>query len=156
MKLLVLLLSVLALGAAAAATTIGAAARGSATTLDLTSRMTSFRLAVGAKPNGAKPTRPSAGDLGYVAGKLFKGGNPVGRYTGVCAQINGGNQQCTFVLGLPGGQIISTAGYGPGMNVGSTAHEAIVGGTGSYEGAHGQGDDRELGNKGLLHLHLLP
>ena len=41
------------------------------------------------------------------------------------------------------------------MNVGDVAHEAIVGGTGAYEGARGQGDDRELGNKGLLHLHLL-
>ena len=76
--------------------------------------MTSFRLAVGAKAASGKPSRPSAGDLGYVAGKLFKDGKPVGRYTGVCAQLDGGNQQCTFVLGLPDGQIISTAGYGPG------------------------------------------
>lgn len=154
MKRLVLLLSIL-VACAAAATTIGAAAGPPATTLDLTSVMTSFRLAVTAKPAGAKPARPSAGDLGYVTGKLFKAGKPFGRYTGVCAQLNGGNQQCTFVLGLPDGQIISTAGYGPGMNVGNTAHEAIVGGTGAYEGAHGQGDDREIGTKGELHLNLL-
>jgi len=44
---------------------------------------------------------------------------------------------------------------GPGMNVGNTAHVAIVGGTGAYEGADGQGDDRETGSKGQLHLHLL-
>jgi hypothetical protein len=156
MKRLALLISILAACAAAAVATIGAAAgQPAATTLDLTSTMTSFRLAVGPKPTGAKPARPSAGDLGYITGKLFKGGKPFGRYTGVCAQLNGGNQQCTFVLGLPDGQIISTAGYGPGMNVGNTAHEAIVGGTGAYEGAHGQGDDRETGSKGLLHLHLL-
>jgi hypothetical protein len=155
MKRLVLLVSILVACAAAAATTIGAAPSQPATTLDLTSIMTSFRLAVGAKPAGTKPARPSAGDLGYVTGKLFKGGKPFGRYTGVCAQLTGGNQQCTFVLGLPDGQIISTAGYGPGMNVGNTAHEAIVGGTGAYEGAHGQGDDRETGSKGQLHLHLL-
>ena len=135
---------------------VGAAAGQSATTLDLTSSMTSFRLAVGPKPGGGKPTtHPSPGDLGYVTGKLFKAGKPFGRYTGVCAQLNGGNQQCTFVLGLPDGQIITTAGYGPGMNVGNTAHEAIVGGTGAYQGAHGQGDDRETGSTGQLHLHLL-
>ena len=110
-------------------------------------------------PSASSPRRqahpPSPGDLGYVTGKFFKAGKPFGRYTGVCAQLNGGNQQCTFVLGLPDGQIVSTAGYGPGMNVGNTAREAIVGGTGAYEGAHGQGDDRETGNKGQLHLHLL-
>ena len=154
MKRLVLLVSMLGACAAAAATSIGATAGRPATTLDLTSVMTSFRLAVNVRP-GAKTARPSAGDLGYVTGKLFEGGKPFGRYTGVCAQLDGGNQQCTFVLGLPDGQIISTAGYGPGMNVGNTAHEAIIGGTGAYEGAHGQGDDRELGNKGQLHLHLL-
>jgi hypothetical protein len=155
MKRLVLLVSVLVACSVAAVTTIGAAAGQPATPLDLTSTMTSFRLAVGAKPAGAKPAGPSAGDLGYVTGKLFKGGKPFGRYTGVCAQLNGGNQQCTFVLGLPNGQIISTAGYGPGMNVGNTAREAIVGGTGAYEGARGQGDDRETGRKGQLHLQLL-
>ena len=155
MNRLLVLVSILVACAAAAAATVGAAAGQPATTLDLTSIMTSFRLAVGATSAGARPTHPSAGDLGYVTGKLFKGGKPFGRYTGVCAQLNGGNQQCTFVLGLPNGQIISTAGYGPGMNVGNTAHEAIVGGTGAYEGAHGQGDDRETGSKGQLHLHLL-
>jgi hypothetical protein len=155
MKRLVLLMSVLVICAAAAATTIGAAAGLSVTTLDLTSRMTTFRLAVGPKPASGKPTRPSPGDLGYVTGKLFKAGKSLGRYTGVCAQLNGGNQQCTFVLGLPDGQIITTAGYGPGMNVGNTAHEAIVGGTGAYEGARGQGDDRESGSMGYLHLQLL-
>lgn len=156
MKRLVLVMFVLVACATAAATTIGAAAGQLATTLDLTSSMTSFRLAVGPKPATGKPTHPAPGDLGYITGKLFKIGKPFGRYTGVCAQLNGGNQQCTFVLGLPDGQIITTAGYGPGMNTGNTAHEAIVGGTGAYEGAHGQGDDRETGHGGQLHLHLLP
>lgn len=156
MKRLVLLTSVLVAGAAAAATTIGAEADQQTNTLNLTSRMTSFRLAVGPKPASGKPAHPAPGDLGYVTGDLFMRGKPFGRYTGVCAQLNGGNQQCTFVLGLPDGQIITTAGYGPGMNVGNTAHEAIVGGTGAYEGAHGQGDDRETGSTGQLHIHLLP
>jgi hypothetical protein len=136
---------------AAAAAGLAGAAGQPQTTLDLTGVMTSFRLAVDAKPTG-----PSAGDLGYVSGKLFKAGKSVGRYTGVCAQFTAGNQQCTFVLGLPDGQIISTAGYGPDMNVGKTAHEAIVGGTGAYEGARGQADDREVSATKLeLKLHLL-
>jgi hypothetical protein len=43
------------------------------------------------------------------------------------------------------------------MNVGNTAHEAIVGGTGAYEGARGQADDREVSATKLeLKLHLLP
>ena len=160
MKRLILPASILAAAAAAAAitaaTSVGAATSQPATTLDLISTMTSFRLAVGPKPTNGKPTRPSPGDLGYITGKLFNAGKPSGRYTGVCAQLNGGNQQCTFVLGLPNGQIITTAGYGPGMNTGNTAHEAITGGTGAYQGAHGQGDDRETSTGGQLHLHLLP
>ena len=157
MKRLILFASIVAACAAAAAViTVGAAASRAATTLNLTSSMTSFRLAVGSKPASGKPARPVPGELGYVTGKLLEAGKPYGRYTGVCAQLDGGNQQCTFVLGLPNGQIITTAGYGPGMNIGNTAHEAIVGGTGAYEGAHGQGDDHESGTKGQLHLHLLP
>jgi hypothetical protein len=151
MKRLVLLATVVVGCAAAAVVTVAGAAGQPQTTLNLTGTMTSFHLAVDTKPAG-----PSAGDLGYVAGKLFKAGKPVGRYTGVCAQFTGGNQQCTFVLGLPDGQIISTAGYGPSMNVGKIAHEAIVGGTGAYEGARGQADDRELSATKLeLKLHVL-
>ena len=151
MKRLVLCASAVVACAAAAVVTVAGAAGQPQTTLDLTGVMTSFRIAVDAKPAGL-----SAGDLGYVSGKLLKGGKPNGRYTGVCAQLTGGNQQCTFVLGLPDGQIVSTAGYGPGMNVGSVAHEAIVGGTGAYEGVRGEADDRELGKtKTELQLHLL-
>jgi len=106
-------------------------------------------------PPGDRGSEQRLAVLGYVTGKLFKRGKPFGRYTGVCAQLNGGNQQCTFVLGLPDGQIVTAAGYGPAMNVGNTGHEAIVGGTGAYEGVRGQGDDRETGNGGQLHLHLI-
>lgn len=136
---------------AAAAIAVGLA-RGAAgvRTLDLTGTITSFRLAAGHKPS-------APGDLGYISGKLFRAGKPSGRFTGVCAQVDTAHQQCTFVLGLPEGQLIATSGYGPGLNVGAVAHEAIVGGTGAYEGARGQGDDREIGARGLkLHLRLLP
>jgi hypothetical protein len=130
----------------------GGSGRTTPKTVNLAATMTSLRLAVDAKPKG-----PSPGDLGYVAGTLFRNAKPVGRYTGTCAQFAGGNQQCTFVLGLPEGQIVITAGYGQSMNTGNVAHEAIVGGTGAYEGARGQGDDRELSNTKLaFQLHLLP
>ena len=120
-------------------------------TIHLTATMTSFTSAVDAKPTG-----PSAGDLGYVGGRLYRGGKLAGRYSGVCAQLPAGIQQCTFILGLPGGQIVLAAGYGPAMNTGKTAHEAIIGGTGTYEGARGQGDDRELSNTKLVFdLHLV-
>ena len=142
----------LACSAATAVAIAGASGRTNAKTLDLTATMTSFRSAVDVKPKGL-----SAGDLGYVAGSLFRNAKPAGRYTGVCAQFAGGNQQCTFILGLAEGQIVITAGYGPSMNTGNVAHEAIVGGTGAYEGARGQGDDRELSNTKLaFHLHLFP
>ena len=148
------LIALLVLGCslAAAAAIAGAYGRTKSTTLNLTAKMTSFRLVVDGKPKG-----PSVGDLGYVGGSLFRDAKPAGRYTGVCAQMPGGNQQCSFVLGLPDGQIDITAGYGPSMNTGKIAHEAIVGGTGAYDGARGQGDDYEVGNTKLVfHLHLLP
>ena len=120
-------------------------------TIHLTATMTSFTSAVDAKPTG-----PSAGDLGYVGGRLYRGGKLSGRYSGVCAQLPAGIQQCTFILGLPDGQIVLASGYGPAMNTGKIAHEAIIGGTGTYEGARGQGDDRELSNTKLVFdLHLL-
>lgn len=78
----------------------------------------------------------------------------------VASSIPGITADCrarTFVLGLRDGQIILTSGYGPGLNTGAVAHEAITGGTGAYQNARGQGDDREVGNTGLkLHLLLLP
>jgi hypothetical protein len=146
----------LLLFAAASLTCLGSAvalaghARGASTerTIDLKGTITSIRLAVGHKD--------APGGLGYISGTLSRGKAP-GRITGVCAQVDEARQQCTFVLGLPEGQIIVTSGYGPGLNVGSVAHEAIVGGTGAYEGARGQGDDREVGSHGLVfHLRLLP
>jgi hypothetical protein len=144
------------LGCAAALGVAGASAAPSAAparrVIHLTGTMTSFTSAVDAKPKG-----PSAGDLGYVGGRLYRGGKLAGRYSGVCAQLPGGTQQCTFVLGLPEGQIILTAGYGPAMNTGAVAHEAVIGGTGAYKGARGQGDDRELSNTKLAFtLQLMP
>ena len=72
MKRLVLFVTIVVACAAAAVVTVAGATGQPQTTLDLTGIMTSFRLAVDAKPAG-----PSAGDLGYVSGKLFKAGKPV-------------------------------------------------------------------------------
>jgi hypothetical protein len=139
-----LLISISVLACSAALAVTGASAAPARRTIHLTGIMTSFTSAVDANPKG-----PSAGDLGYVGGKLYRNRKPVGRYSGVCAQFPVGTQQCTFVLGLPEGQIVLVAGYGPSMNTGSTAREAIIGGTGAYEGARGQGDDREISNTKL-------
>jgi hypothetical protein len=68
----------------------------------------------------------------------------------------GFSSQCSFTLGLPDGQILIQAAYGPGFNTGAVAREAIVGGTGAYAGARGQGRDRELSNSKLaFHLELI-
>jgi hypothetical protein len=52
----------------------------------------------------------------------------------------GFSSQCSFTLGLPDGQILIQAAYGPGFNT----------------GARGQGRDRELSNSKLaFHLELI-
>ena len=145
-----LLVAVAGLACVGAAVAFAGHARGASAgrTVDLKGTITSIRLAVGKKDG--------AGGLGYISGTLSRG-NVAGRITGVCAQVDKARQQCTFVLGLPEGQIVVTSGYGPGLNAGSIAHEAVVGGTGAYDGARGQGDDREVGSHGLVfHLRLLP
>jgi hypothetical protein len=119
------------------------------TTLDLTGTVLTSRVILDAKPAG-----PSAGDMGYVTGNVFEHGKRVGRYVGTCTQLPRANQQCSFTLGLPKGQIAIQAAYGPGFNTGSVALEAVVGGTGAYAGAGGQGRDRELSDTRLA-FHLV-
>ena len=120
-------------------------------TLDLTGTVTGFHVALDAKPAGQ-----SAGDIGYETGNLFAHGKGVGRFQGVCAQLPDASSQCSFTLGLPDGQILIQAAYGPGFNTGSVAREAVIGGTGAYVGARGQGRDRELSNTKLaFHLELI-
>lgn len=121
-------------------------------TIDLTGVTTSMGVALDAKPAGDSP-----GDIGYVAGKLSRNGRPFGRFHGICFVIAKGTSHCTFTAGLPDGQLMLEASYGPGFNTGATALESIVGGTGAYVGARGQGHDSEIGKNGLrLHLELLP
>ena len=120
--------------------------------IELSGVTTSMGVALDAKPKG-----DSAGDIGYVVGKLTKNGKPFGRFHGTCFLFAKETSHCTFTAGLPDGQLILESSYGPGFNTGATALEAIVGGTGAYEGARGQGRDSEVGQNGLrLHLELLP
>lgn len=146
---LVLLAALVAAGAVAV---IAANASTNATrTLDLTGMVTGFHTALDAKPAGQSP-----GDIGYTTGIVFEHGKRVGRFQGVCMALTSSSQQCSFTLGLPGGQIILDAGYGPGFNTGSVALEAVVGGTGAYDGVRGQGRDREVTNTKLaFHLELV-
>ncbi len=121
-------------------------------TIDLTGVMTSDRVVVDVKPAGY-----SAGDIGYVVGKLSEKGKPTGRYHGVCFTIANNSSQCSFTVGLPDGQLVLQASYGPGFNTGSTALEPVVGGTGAYEGARGVVHDTEVDNTHLrIRVELLP
>jgi len=139
--------------AVAAASTVavaGTAASGTGKILDLAGTVTEFHVAFDAKPAGQ-----SAGDIGYETGTLSTHGKHIGRFQGVCTQLPQGSSQCSFTLGLPDGQILIQAAYGPGFNTGAVAQEAIVGGTGAYAGIRGQGRDRELSNTKLaFHLEL--
>jgi hypothetical protein len=138
-----------ALAAAAGIAVTGTAASG-ARTLDLTGAVAGYHVVVDAKPAGQ-----SAGDIGYETGTIAMHGKTVGRFQGTCTQLPHSSSQCSFALGLPGGQILIEGNYGPGFNSGSVAREAVVGGTGAYAGARGQGRDRELSDTKLaFHLEL--
>jgi hypothetical protein len=139
-----ILAACLALAVAALVAPATAAGGSGGTNLDLTGTVTGSGVSLDAKPAG-----PSPGDVGYEVGLVYDHGKRVGRFQGVCTTLPRASQQCSFTLGLAGGQLVIEAGYGPGFNTGSTALEAIVGGTGAYAGAHGQARDRELGNTRL-------
>ncbi len=146
-----IILVTLALAIAVASTVaVTSTAASGGTTLDLTGTVTGFHVALDAKPAGQ-----SAGDIGYELGTLSAHGKRIGRFQGVCTQLPHASSQCSFTLGLPGGQILIQAAYGPGFNTGNVAREAVVGGTGAYAGSGGQGRDRELSNTKLaFHLEL--
>lgn len=98
----------------------------------------------------------SAGDFGTISGTLSRDGKKVGRYLGVCTQFDArGHSVCQFVFALPGGQLDLESAYGKGVNGGRVVHDAIVGGTGAYAGASGEGVGRETGRttiKEVVHL----
>ena len=146
------LIVIAALAVAAAAIAVSTSAAGeSPQTLDLTATVIGYHVMVDAKPAGHSP-----GDMGYIYGNVFEHGKRVGRLQGLCTQLPRSNQQCSYTVGLPGGQLVIESGYGPGYNTGPVALEAVVGGTGAYDGARGQGRDREVTNTKLaFHLELI-
>jgi hypothetical protein len=149
------LLALAALALVVCAAVIPSLASGSANagrTIDLTGVMTSNTVVVDVKPVGY-----SAGDIGYVSGRLSEKGKLVGRHQGVCFDISADSSQCSFTAGLPRGQLLLAASYGPGYNTGKTALESITGGTGAFTGARGVAQDTEVGKTGLrMHIELLP
>jgi hypothetical protein len=145
-----IVIAALALAVAAIAVSGSAAGEGPQT-LDLTATVLGYHVVVDAKPAGH-----SAGDMGYIYGNIFEHGKRVGRFQGLCTQLPRSNQQCSYKVGLHGGQLILESGYRPGFNTGPVALEAVVGGTGAYDGARGQGRDREVTNTKLaFHLELI-
>jgi hypothetical protein len=150
MKHRLIVFAALALAACAVVVSGNAASTGNST-LDLTGVVTGYHVALDAKPAGASP-----GDIGYQTGVVFEHGKRVGRFQGVCTSLPRESQQCSFTVGLHGGQIVLEAGYGPDFSTGSVALEAVVGGTGVYAGARGQGRDREIGRSKLaFHLEIV-
>jgi len=126
-------------GAALAAVAVTAYAQAPTATSTRTIRLIEKRTAVTLVDNGSKGE--SAGDLGLVSGDLLtNSGKRLGRYQGTCVVFKPslGRTQCTFTLSLPDGQITTQASYGPGFNGNKIVHEAIVGGTRSYNAARGQ------------------
>jgi hypothetical protein len=148
---LIILAVLISLAAVGSTVAVANSAAGSGNkTVDLAGTVTGFHVALDAKPKGQ-----SAGDIGYEIGTLAAHGKRIGRFQGVCTQLPHASSQCSFTLGLPDGQILLQAAYGPGYNNGKVAREAIVGGTGAYAAARGQGLDRELSNTKLaFHLEL--
>jgi len=146
-----LLLAAACVGATVIAVNAGASGSGTRV-LDLTGTVITDHVTFDAAPKGMSP-----GDVGYVVGKVFRAGKPYGRYQGTCTQLPSSSSLCSFSLGLPDGQLLIQSAYGPGFNTGSVAREAVVGGTGAYAGARGQGIDRELTDTKLVfHLVLQP
>lgn len=98
----------------------------------------------------------SAGDFGTISGTLSRDGKKVGRYLGICTQFDGqGHSLCHFVFALPEGQLEVQSAYGTGFNGNRVVRDAIVGGTGAYAGATGEGVGRETGRttiKEVIHL----
>src|SRR5581483_779538 len=120
-----------ATAAVVAATVVGLGRAGGATyqTLDLVGVPTAQRVMLDVAPKGDSP-----GDQGFKVGDVYEHGRRVGRYQGTCTVLPRSNSQCTFTVGLKGGQIVLVAGYGPGLNGDAVVHEPVVGGSGVYEG----------------------
>lgn len=114
-----------------------------ATTLRVSNKLDAIKL-VDSAPRGR-----SAGDLAVLGGTLRAPGSRrvIGHYQGTCVTMRPtSNSQCTFTWALAGGQLTTITAYGKHFNGETTVHDAIVGGTGIYRDARGQGIGRETGD----------
>jgi hypothetical protein len=144
-------LIVIAAAALAAVGVAGLAHAGSSTAqkLDLVGVPSTQRVTLDIGPKGDSP-----GDMGVKAGTLYENGKRAGHYQGFCVWMPSQSSICTFTLSLAGGQILIQSGYGAGLNDGPTVHEPVIGGSGVYSGARGEGVDHEQGRKDVFHISL--
>jgi hypothetical protein len=89
---------------------------------------------------------PGPGDQFLFAGDVFDrpGGMFLGTASGTCATLTGddkaGQSACNTTFNLAGGQIVvQGVADTHGLFTGATVPFSIVGGTGIYQGAHGDG-----------------
>ncbi|UTI65694.1 hypothetical protein NBH00_05645 [Paraconexibacter antarcticus] len=115
------------------------------------SRVTTLRVAFkidAAKLVDAAPHGNSPGDVAVLSGTLRTPapGQVIGHYHGTCTTMQPvSDSECTFTWALAGGQITTIAAYGDNFNGRRVVHDAIVGGTGRYRDARGQGIGKETG-----------
>lgn len=145
--------ALVAAGALPVVITAGAdSATGPATPLRVAFKVDAFKL-VDAAPHGQSP-----GDVGVIGGTLRSPGSSrvIGRYQGTCTTMKPASRsECTFTWALAGGQITTITAYGKNFNGETTAHDAIVGGTGTYRNARGEGIGKETGaTTGIETFHI--
>lgn len=115
------------------------------------SRATTLRVAFkidAAKLIDAAPHGNSPGDVAVLSGTLRAPGTSqvIGHYHGTCTTMKpASDSECTFTWALAGGQITTIAAYGDNFNGQRVVQDAIVGGTGRYRDARGQGIGKETG-----------
>ena len=88
------------------------------------------------------PSKPMPGDRMLFGSVVYNrtaafgmpAGARVGRAEGVCTVTSLTATQCVFTAHLPNGQLVAMGDGDPGKHV---SRWAIVGGLGSYTGAHG-------------------
>lgn len=94
------------------------------------------------------PSGNSGGDLFGAAGELRRQGEKVGRFSSACTLVPPVGGQCQVTMGLQGRGGVQIAG-----NVrlqGQHSRVAIVGGTGSFRTARGEGTLDALNSQGSV------
>ena len=144
-------LAVVALAAVAVAALAGTGTAATSDTLQLAATLTATKQ-IDAAPKGHSP-----GDRSLASGTLVDTATnkKAGRILLSCVDMPAGTGECELTFALPGGHVAVLASYGRGFSGESSAHDPIVGGTGTYATARGYTDEVETG-EGKMHftLHL--